>query len=168
MNINPPWSRGDVVPPDAVPPADLATHLYTAEGAAVSVGPPPGMTARRPLVLLGAQAPGATPAVLRLRPEEARRLAQTLTEAADAQPAHAERANPAAAEPTSAGADRPPERHERYVVAVPEGCAAAELRRTLAPLPAASRLVDFSSDTDVVLVFATDDPRWPSRSGPAR
>lgn len=154
MNTNPPRSPGGA-------PPNVVTFLSQLDGTAVSVGPPPGGPPT-PDVLLTAQRPGREPAVLRLAPDEADRLAELLSAAA----------GPAAAPPslpTDRGdVDRQPTVRSRHVVCIAEGSAAGDLRHALALLPARSRLVDFTSDADVVLVFATDDPRWPVVARPAR
>jgi uncharacterized repeat protein (TIGR03917 family) len=159
MDTNPPWTRGGAAPPDVV------TFLCSADGATVSVGAQPATeagTADPPLVVLRVCSSGTAPAVLRLLPEEARRLAALLTSAADGPPARS--THPAGARLGAAGS--PPVPHTQYALTVPEGCPVAELRQLLAPLPPGARLVDFSSDTDVLLVFATGDPRWSSRPQP--
>lgn len=63
---------------------------------------------------------------------------------------------------TDSHSQQPAASGSHHVVSVPEGSTAAALRRALAPLPTQARLVDFSSDTEVILVFAVDDPRWPA------
>ncbi|EIV94278.1 hypothetical protein [Frankia sp. QA3] len=160
MDINPPRTPGGTASPDVV------TFLSQLDGAAVSVGPQPGAPPS-PGVVLTAQRPGRDPAVLRLTPDEADRLAELLSAAAGAAalpPGAADRRGGASA--GGAGATAAVRSH--HVVCVAEGSAAEELRHALALLPARARLVDFTSDTDVVLVFATDDPRWPTAAEPAR
>ncbi|MCK9894761.1 hypothetical protein [Frankia sp. AgB32] len=164
MDINPPWPRGGSTPPEVV------TFLSRTDGAAVSIAPHPGAEPGTPLVLLDARMPGAPPAALRLVPQEALRLAELLVEAAESgAPAQAPdlAVSPGGRRISGAGLDGSALAHRRWVVAVPEGAAPAELGRALTLLPQEARLVDFSSDTDVVLVFATADPRWPARPDPA-
>ncbi len=158
MNINPPRTPGGSAP------SNVVTFLSRLDGAAVSVGPLPG-AAPTSGVVLTAQRPDRDPTVLRLAPDEAGRLAQLLSAAAGvavgSPPAPADRRG---------GSDGGGQAavHSRHVVCVAEGSAAEELAHALALLPARARLVDFTSDTDVVLVFATDDPRWPPVARPAR
>ncbi len=163
MDINPPWSRGGSTPPEVV------TFLSRTDGAAVSIAPHLGAEPDTPLVMLGARVPGAPPAALRLVPQEALRLAELLVEAAKSGasgPDPGLGVSPGGRRPSGAGPGGPALARRRYVVAVPEGAAPAELRRALTLLPADARLVDFSSDAEVVLVFATADPRWPARPEP--
>ncbi|CAJ59598.1 MULTISPECIES: hypothetical protein [Frankia] len=148
MNTNPPRTPGGTDHPNVV------TFLGQLDGAAVSVGPPSG-TPPTPEVVLTTQRPHRDPAVLRLAPDEADRLARLLSAAACA----AAPSTPADRCGEDGGGRAAVRSH--HVVCVAEGSAAEELRHALALLPARARLVDFTSDTDVVLVFATDDPRWP-------
>ncbi|MCM3885466.1 hypothetical protein [Frankia sp. R82] len=160
MDINPPWSRGGAAS------ADVVTFLCRSDGAAVSVGPlpggPPGSGAV--LVGLGVRLPGASPARLRLTPDEAGRLAGLLTDVVEGGASAAPDHVPDGAWPEpAAGARSDAVAGSRYVVVAPEGAAVTELWPALAAVPPGARLVDFSSDADVVLVFALDDPRWPVR-----
>ncbi|WP_261565564.1 hypothetical protein [Frankia gtarii] len=166
MNINPPLTPGGSAPSNVVASSNVVTFLSRLDGAAVSVGPLPGAPPTSGVVLT-AQRPDRDPAVLRLAPDEAGRLAQLLSAAAVAAvgppPAPADRHGGSSSDGGGQAAV-----HSRHVVCVAEGSAAEELGHALALLPARARLVDFTSDTDVVLVFAIDDPRWPPVARPAR
>ncbi|CAO5176724.1 conserved hypothetical protein [Frankia sp. AiPs1] len=175
MDINPPWSRGAA-------PVDIVTFLCRSDGAAISVGRPPASHpgSAAGLVALGVRLPGTFSAALQLAPDEAMRLSGLLVEALEsgaeafggplaASPRHGVSAPPpgdASADATVGAHDHGPA-SSRFVIIAPEGVAVAEVWQALAALPVGARLVDFSSDADVVLVFALDDPRWPVRSGPA-
>ncbi|WP_225438558.1 hypothetical protein [Candidatus Frankia nodulisporulans] len=114
-------------------------------------GGPPGSGAG--LVGLVVRLPGASPALLRLTPDEAGRLAGLLAETNGGDAA----AGAVDLVPDGSGGAS----GSRYVVVAPEGAPVAELWPALAALPPAARLVDFASDAEVVLVFGLDDPRWP-------
>ncbi len=89
-----------------------------------------------------------------LAPDEAHHLAEALTNAAltaceSGDQARASSTNPPHTRPNSTAS------HE-HAVTICEGTTASELSWLLGELPAHARLVDFASDTDVVLIFSAD------------
>jgi uncharacterized repeat protein (TIGR03917 family) len=155
-----------VLPTRQRPVSDAVTFVGRLDGTATTVGTQPGISPGASIVVLRVSSPLLD--VLNaayLVPDEAHRLAAQLSTAAVAAARHGPGHDP--------GPD--PRRHRsagaaggvaRHVVSAGEGTTVAEFRTSLAPLPPFASLTDFSSDVEVVLVFATDEAELTGHGAP--
>jgi uncharacterized repeat protein (TIGR03917 family) len=155
-----------VFPTRQRPVSDAVTFVGRLDGTATTVGTQPGISPGARIVVLRVSSPLLD--VLNaayLVPDEARRLATQLSTAAVAAARHGPGGGPEPDPPRhpSAGAAG---RVARHVVSADEGTTVAEFRASLTPLPPFARLTDFSSDVEVILVFAADEAEPTGRDAP--
>jgi uncharacterized repeat protein (TIGR03917 family) len=130
--------------------ADTVSLLGKIDSSTVTVGTQPGPSGAGRVVLLRVQSPMLDVLTASfLTADEAHRLAAALSTAAFAA---AGRPIVSTSTSTGPGGDGDGTRAQ-HVVCGQEGITAAELCHALAAVPAHSRLTDFASDVDVVLVF---------------
>jgi uncharacterized repeat protein (TIGR03917 family) len=153
--------------PNRQPPiSDAITFVGRLDGTATTVGTQPGISRGARIVVLRVASPlldVLTAAYL--VPDEAHRLAAQLSAAAVAAARHGPGRDPEP-DPPRHPSGRPAGGVARHVLSAGEGTTVAELRTSLAPLPPFARLTDFSSDVEVILVFAAGEPDLPRRAAP--
>ncbi|WP_076844771.1 MULTISPECIES: hypothetical protein [Protofrankia] len=133
----------------------VSTLVSRADGTQISIGVQPGAGIGPAAILLRIRPslPDTDHATYLAAPE-AHRLAEALTAAARAAREPGDQLRTASDDPPRPHPDNATS-HE-HAVTVCEGTTVFDLSWLLGGLPASARLVDFASDTDVVLIFSAD------------
>ncbi|WP_250285016.1 MULTISPECIES: hypothetical protein [unclassified Frankia] len=133
----------------------MSTLVSRADGAQISIGVQPGTGIGPATILLRVRSPlPGTDHATYLAAQEAHRLAAALTAAACAAREPGDQPRAASNDPPRPRPDSPAS--PEHAVTICEGTTVFDLSWLLGRLPAHARLVDFASDTDVVLIFSVD------------